>query len=160
MRPTIPFGPWRLAVDLAGTRAVNALDVHPARGCTCEDCRRWAQLHETLLAVSLAEELRRIGIDPARPSDCYSTGETQEQFTLRVTYHCVGRILSGPPEFRQSDPEHTGRHYEPLGDGPGEIALAVAYLESIVPALPEWATPELRPLIAIDLWLSAPQPHA
>jgi len=28
MRPTIPLGPWRLAIDLAATRAVNALDVH------------------------------------------------------------------------------------------------------------------------------------
>jgi hypothetical protein len=144
MRPTIPLGPWRLAIDLAATRAVNALDVHPARGCTCEDCQRWAQLHDTLLPSTLAEELRRIGIDPALPSDTYGTD------SIRVTYHCVGRILSGPPEF--SPESGAGRHYESLTEKPGEVALAVAYQASIAPAPPAWATAELQPLIAIDFW--------
>jgi len=150
MRPTIPLGPWRLAIDLAATRAVNALDVHPARGCTCEDCQRWAQLHATLLSPSLAEELRRIGIDPALPSDTYGTD------SIRVTYHCVGRILSGPPEF-SSESEDAGRHYESLTEKPGEVALAVAYQASVAPAPPAWASTDLQPLIVIDLWFWGPR---
>jgi hypothetical protein len=154
MRPTIPLGPWRLAVDLAATRAVNALDVHPARGCTCADCEWWARHHETVLPSELAVALRRIGIDPGLPSDTYAASG------LRVTYYCVGRILSGPPELTHSNSGSTSRHYESLGLVPGEIALAVAYQESTSPACPAWATTELQPLIAIDLWLADPHVNA
>jgi hypothetical protein len=154
MRPTIPLGPWRLAIDVAATRAVNALDVHPAHGCTCADCGRWTELHETLLPSELADELRRIGIDPARPSDAYGAPH------MRVTYLCVGRILSGPPEFSRSDSERSSRHYEVLRREPDVLALAVAYRESLAPAPPAWATAEYQPLIAIDFWVTGPRGQA
>jgi hypothetical protein len=154
MRPTIPLGPWRLAIDLAATRAVNALSIHPAVGCTCESCQRWSQLHEALLPSELADELRRIRIDPAAPSDTHGASD------MRVTFYCVGRILSGPPELSRSASERAGRHYEVLQHEPDLVALAVAYQESIAPAAPGWATAELQPLIAIDFWFTGPRVQA
>jgi hypothetical protein len=154
MRPTIPLGPWRLAIDLAATRAVNGLSVHPAVGCTCESCERWARLHEALLSPELDDELRRIGIDPAAPSDTHGASD------MRVTYHAVGRILSGPPELTRSAYERAGRHYEVLQHEPDLVALAVAYQSSVAPAPLAWAPAELQPLIAIDLWFAGPRVQA
>ena len=52
---------------------------------------------------------------------------------MRVTDHCVGRILSGPPELRGTATGHEGRHYEP------------------------WASPDFEPLVVIDLYAALPR---
>ena len=153
MRPTIPLAEWRLAIDLAATRAVNALDVMPARVCgDCVDCRLWMQEHAAALPARLAHELRRIGIDPARPSDLYRSEDATEDrpVMMRVTYHAVGEILSGPTEFGSRH----GRHYVPDPDARDRAYIAVAYQSRIV--MPEWTEGLPEPLLAIDLSLSMP----
>jgi hypothetical protein len=104
------------------------------------------------LPESLQHELRRIGIEPSRPSDLYILTNEDTHLGIRVSYHCVGRIVTGPPEFRQAPDSSLGRHYEPLSEMPDHLSLAVAYQESLS-ALPGWAEPTMQPLIAIDLYV-------
>lgn len=156
MRPTIPLGPWRLAIDLTASRAVNALQELPARGCSCDTCRLWEDARVTHLPESLQHELRRIGVEPARPSDVYILSDEDAYLGIRVSYHCVGRIVSGPPEFRQSPDSGTGRHYELLPETSNRASLAVAYQGSLS-AMPPWADATMQPLIALDLYVQIPQ---
>ena len=156
MRPTIPLGPWRLAIDLTASRAVNALEALPARGCSCETCQLWADAYAMHLPERFQHELRRIGIEPGRPSDVYILSNEDTYLGIRVSYHCVGRILSGPAVIRQSPDSGIGRHYEPLPEMPDHISLAVAYQESLS-VLPSWADPTMHPLIGVELYVQVPQ---
>jgi hypothetical protein len=157
MRPTIPLAQWRLAIDLEATHSVNALDALPARRCACTDCQAWAVAYGTALPPTLNAELRRIGIDPARPSDVYRSAEATEAgpLVLRVSYHCVGCILSGPSEFRRDPQSGNGRNYMRHPSGVTGVGVAVAYQEHLG-QLP-WEDDTMRPLIAIDLWLEVSQ---
>ena len=159
MRPTIPFAEWRLAIDLAATRAIDALTTPPARGCNCVDCQRWANSHENLLPVALREELTRIGVDPARPLDVYVTSTSDTAATMRVSYGAVGRILSGPAELAGSSTSGTGRNYVILREAPALVAVAIAYQESIG-GMPDWAPKASHTLLAIDLWVNVPATDA
>src|SRR5829696_4270314 len=67
MRPTIPLADWRIATDLAATRQLGAVVPPPPCGRDCETCRNWAAAHAAALPEPLATELRRIGVDLARP---------------------------------------------------------------------------------------------
>jgi hypothetical protein len=152
MRPTIPLAEWRLAIDLEATRAMTVEAAFPARGCGCDDCVQWAAIHGSALPASLLAELRRIGVDPSRPSEAYTLGRDDKGRTLRVTYHCVGRILSGPAEWAPTAERSKGRQYIAHPASTGRLALAVGYLESFQ-SIPAWAAAFGKPLIAIDLWL-------
>ena len=85
-RPSISLAEWRLAIDLAPTRAIDALTTPPARGCSCVDCERWATSHARVLPAALREDLERIGVDPARPLDVYATSTSDSAVTMRVSY--------------------------------------------------------------------------
>jgi hypothetical protein len=159
MRPTIPLGPWRLAVNLAPTRALNALDALPARGCDCAACGLWVGDGVAQLPERLTSELQRVGVAPARPSEVYVHSEDAEAVHVRVTYHCVGRILSGPAIVRESPDGHAGRRYEPLPDAPHGVAVAVSP-QTALGAPPAWATAEMQPLVVIDMFVRVPRRSA
>ena len=157
MRPTIPLAQWRLAIDLAATHAVNRIDARPAPQCgDCADCRLWASDHALALPPRLATELGRLGLDLAHPSDVYLSSEPgAKPVVMRVTYHVVGRILSGPAEFRHHELSGRGRLYVPHPDAPRDVGVAVMYQDRS--HRPEWAPADLDDLLAIDLWLTVPQ---
>lgn len=159
MRPTIPLGPWRLAVDLEATRAVNALESRPTRGCHCDVCRVWAAVHAERLPITLATELQRIGIAPSQPTEAFeSTGPTGP-VGLRVSYVAVGRIQSGPAELVQFPETGPGRVYAPLRAAPDYLALAVAYQHRLATP-PDWLAGVAASLLAIDLYVQIPRSAA
>lgn len=153
MRPTIPLGPWRLAIELAATRAINARTTVLARNGHCARCLRWASVCANVLPDDIRAELRRIGIEPARPSDVYVLTEHEARTVFRARYHCVGQILSGPPAFHEQPGTGRGRRYAPIAGPDRGIGMAVAYQDQIG-SRPTWAPPAMQPLIAIDLWLT------
>ena len=159
MRPTIPLGPWRLAVDLEPSRALSALDTLPARGCDCAACRLWADAGVARLPESLRAELRRLGIAPDRPSEVYVHSEDGDAVAVRVTYHCVGRVLSGPAIVRESPGGRAGRHYEALAQAPTELLMAVSP-QAAFGGAPAWAPPAMQPLIVIDMFVRVPRRNA
>lgn len=156
MRPTIPLGPWRLAVDLKPSRALNALDTLPARGCECAACRLWADTGVAQLPAGLTSELRRLGVEPDRPSEVYVHSEDDEAVGVRVTYHCVGRVLSGPSIVRDSPAGRAGRNYEPLAEAPARVSIAVSP-QAALGGPPGWAPPAMQPLIAVDIFVRVPR---
>lgn len=155
MRPTIPLAEWRLAVNLAPTRAIADVADRPAAGCDCPWCRNWAAVHARVLPPELREELARVGVEVARPTDLYPFGESAGRVTYRVTYHGVGRILAGPPLWSETAAYGPVRRYEQLREAPDWIGLSVAYQED-VDRRPGWATAEMTPLVQIDLRLHVP----
>ena len=162
MRPTIPVAQWRLAIDLAATHAVNRIDTRPAPQCgDCADCRLWASAYARALPSRLAAELQRLGLDLGHPSDVYGSSDAAvaEPVVLRVTYHVVGRILSGPAEFRRDLVSNWGRNYVRHPDAPERVGVAVAYQARL--GRPTWIPDDIDSLLAIDLWLTIPAlaPH-
>src|SRR5215213_911910 len=98
MRPTIPLAAWRIATDLVAARALPDAIPLPQCGRNCEWCRNWAAAHSAVLPATLISELRRLGIDPAAPTDVYAFAEPSDghhPILHRVTYHTMGEILSG-----------------------------------------------------------------
>ena len=154
MRPTIPLAEWRLAVDVGATRALTAEADFPTRDCRCDDCGRWAALYREAFPAELLEELQRVGVDPAHPSDVYTLHDDGVDRTLRLTFHVIGRILSGPADWAPSGEQSAGRNYVPYSASRHQLGLAVWY-ESLQ-SLPTWASEVSQPLIAIDLWLNLP----
>jgi hypothetical protein len=159
MRPTIPLGPWRLAIDLPATRALAARETRPTRDCGCGACRVWAAVHAERLPASLATALRRIGIDPAQPAEAYEVVERDADVGLRLGYFAVGRIVSGPAELVESPETGSGRLYHPLREASDHLALAVAYQHTLAPP-PEWLAPAPESLLAIDLYVQVPRTPA
>jgi hypothetical protein len=154
VRPTIPLAEWRLAIDVEATRALTAEAKFPARDCRCDDCARWAMRYRECLPSALLGELQRVGVDPAHPSDVSMLNDSAK-WTLRLTFHAVGRILSGPAAWAPTSDRAAGRNYVQYSASRDPLGLAVGYLESFQ-TLPTWATAKGQPLIAIDLWLVLP----
>lgn len=153
---TIALAEWRIATYLAGTRAIQHLPTLPATGCTCAWCRNWARVRDQILPPPLREELRRLGIDPGYPTDLYAFGESGEVVHFRVTYHCVGHILSGPSLWGE-DPNmgRTRRYIDARGDRPW-LGLSVAYQEALHEPAPWYSAGDEGQLIQIDFRLEVP----
>lgn len=156
MRPTIPLADWRIAVDLEGVRQLRELIPPPPCDWTCPWCRNWARAYASALPDAVVAQVRRLGIDPARPADLYAY-EAVDQATrrapTRVTFHTVGRILGGPPS---SSVARLGsvRPYVPLASEAHEPSpgLSVAY-EKDVAGTPPWADALPGPLVQVDFRL-------
>ena len=56
------------------------------------------------MAEELQHELKRIGIELEHPTDLYKYEEKDNGSYLRIVYHAVGKILSGPNQWK----EHPG----------------------------------------------------
>jgi hypothetical protein len=155
MRSTIPLGGWRLAVDLIATRAIRQARGRPASGCVCVWCRNWRCAHAEVMPPDIHQALRRIGIDPADPTDLYADELTTNEPRCRVTFHCVGTILSGPALWRHQEEIGRLRVYHPLEREKETIGLSVAYQKE-VDARPSWAREAMTPLIQVDFRLAVP----
>ena len=96
MRLTIPLADWRIAVDLDATRALLAATPAPVCNRECEWCRNWSVAHETALSAEIAHDLRRLGLDPAKPVDLYAYEEpeiTGGPIATRVRFRVAGRVM-------------------------------------------------------------------
>lgn len=103
MRPTLPLSEWRIAVDLNASRAIRSATGHPAEHCTCVDCEAWRSVVPDAFPAGIAAELQRLGVDVRHPTDLYVYDRSAETLGYRVMYHVVGRILSGPAPWLDSD---------------------------------------------------------
>jgi hypothetical protein len=95
-RPTIPLFLWKLAVNTESTKQIQNHSSSPAHNCECEWCLLWRNQVEELLPDTIKEQLLRIGIDLNRPSELYKFGQDIDHYSMRVIYHLVGKVLSGP----------------------------------------------------------------
>lgn len=163
MRPTIPFGPWRIAVDLPATRIIETLPGREAIGCECVWCRNWSAVYERALPSSIRSQLSRLGASPAQPSDSYPYQD--HPLVYRLLYHCVGRILSGPnsriefqlPGREQDDSFESGANFVRIAEAPADVS-AVVWYETTAHHGPQqrWPTAAVEPLIRIDVLAVAP----
>jgi len=99
-RPTIPIFEWRVAINLEATRDIQNQVGTPAYGCECEDCQKWKSCFKDVLPENIQHELKRIGVEIENPTDLYQFQEDTEGSNIRVVYHAVGKILSGPNQWK------------------------------------------------------------
>jgi hypothetical protein len=95
-RPTINFSEWVFSVDLEGTREIQGQTGTPAYECNCDACRAWRYNYSDNLSEELAHSFERIGIDLSQPTECYGSQNESNSFDLRVLFHFIGKIRSGP----------------------------------------------------------------
>jgi len=95
-RPTIPFASWKLTIDLDRTKEIQGHKSTPAFECKCDLCMEWKLVHREVIPAKLLNQLARIGVDLNAPTDLYGSGAGLEDRTIRVVFHVVGKIISGP----------------------------------------------------------------
>jgi hypothetical protein len=124
MRPTVPLGEWRIAVDLAATSEIQNQPGTPAYGCACKWCSNWKAAESSALPEDLRVQLLRLRIDLAHPTDLYAYEETSIGARCRVIYHVVGKILSGPNVWREDPVLDTMCMYSLVGSSTQQVSLA------------------------------------
>ncbi|HEU4560983.1 MAG TPA: hypothetical protein VFS20_24235 [Longimicrobium sp.] len=150
MRPTIPLSHWRLAIDLDATRAVREAEERHTRDCPCRICRNWARVYADSVPAELQTQLRRVGADPADPTELWASERPNGAY-YHVVFHCVGKILSGPPAMVIGY-YGAGRDYRKVrADMPAW--MTVSYIHDTVP---DWVMDQMEPLIRVDLVLDVP----
>lgn len=95
-RPTINFAEWLFSVDLEGTREIQGQTGTPAYECDCDACKAWRSNYIGNVSEGLAHSFERIGIDLSKPTECYASQNENNSFNLRVLFHFIGKIRSGP----------------------------------------------------------------
>lgn len=102
-RPTIPISEWKISVHLAATREIQNQKGMPAYACECEWCANWKQCLFDVLPKEIIEQLARIGVQLEHPTDLYEFDSSKNGTSIRVVYHAVGKILSGPNQWVNND---------------------------------------------------------
>ena len=151
-RPTIPIGEWRIALNLSASKAVQGHPSTPTYGCECQDCKDWAEHWHEVMPTEIAAQLERLGIDPARPADVYGG------YSLRVSYHVVGQILTGP-DPNLDLPEYSTTVYREVRSEPAFYMIVARNAGTFVPGPPVEKSDDGE-LILIDFRLSFPYGQA
>jgi hypothetical protein len=125
MRPTIPLGPWRIALNLSATRSIQNHAGQPAFGCTCRWCENWSRVWETAFPTEIHGQLERLCIDIAHPSDLYAFEEAPGGAHCRVIYHAAGKLLSGPVVWHEDPVIGKTLIYHPIEQTASTVGLAV-----------------------------------
>ena len=112
-RPTIQFLDWKIALDLEETARVQSSKDVPAYNCQCEDCETWRSRYPKVLPENILKQLVRLKINIDKPSDVYKFGRG-----YRVSFHCVGRILSEPSVFKLDENGEEIRSFTALEHAP------------------------------------------
>ena len=149
-RPTIPICDWRVAVHLEATKKIQGQHGTPGFNCDCDECTRWRKDWSIILPHSLGKELERFGIDPARPTDIYGGNFP------RVSYHVVGKILSGPVGHYIDDKWGWTQGYIVIREEP-QLMISVARSLETTAANPYLENNDDGELILIDLRLKLPE---
>jgi hypothetical protein len=153
-RPTIPISEWKLATHLEATREIQNQKGVPAHDCSCEWCCIWERGFTGLLPTELREQLTRVGIELKHPTDLYKYGDTEQGSSVRVIFHAVGKILSGPNQWTTNEMGemlmyHTVRK-EPL------LSLVVFPQSQSFDEAPILKNTEAGELVRIDIRLEIP----
>ena len=106
-------------------------------------------------------ELRRLGINPAVPTDLYAFAEPAESdpsshIPHRVTFHTVGEILSGPGVWTEDARLGPVRTYVPVAELAGRGGLSVGYEREVGGESAAWHRTVGGALIQIDFRLGVP----
>jgi len=114
--------------------------------------------YATALSEVLVEQLGRIGIDPTQPSDLYRSGDpapTSGLIDHRVTFHAVGKILSGPALWKEWDKVGTVRNYVRPSGAPEGLGLSIGAARKL-PDRSSWHAQVKGTLIEVDFRLPVP----
>jgi hypothetical protein len=164
MRPTIPIGDWRIAVDVAATRTHAATMADPPCGRQCAWCRNWTVAFAAALPAALRQELSRLGLDPARPADLYAyfepASDTPDLVPTRVTYYASGAVLAGPPVWFEDPRFGATRAYAQPPGAPASLGLSIAPAPDVYADVPAIGGPWLQVDFRLDVpWrLAEPRP--
>ncbi len=153
-RPTIPVSEWKLATHLEATRDIQNQEGTPAHGCDCEWCLNWKSCYKELLPKELQEQLLRVGIQLENPTDLYQFESNENGSSIRVVYHAVGKILSGPNQWQNNE---IGKilMYQTIREEP-YLSLVVFPQSQSFDASPELKDKNAGVLIRIDFRLNVP----
>jgi hypothetical protein len=153
----LALGEWRIATDLVATRDLPRIVTPPVCGRRCPWCRNWTLACAQALPVFLLEQLGRIGVDPPRPTDLYKFEDPDRVSGLiahRVTFHAVGKILSGPALWIDLELGPHRSYVRPPG-APEGLGLSLGSARQ-VPDKHSWEREVKGPLIEIDFRLPVP----
>lgn len=155
-RPTIPLLNWMLAIDLDATRKIQNQGGTPAYGCDCDLCTEWKLAYKKIIPIKLLQAFNRIGIELKSPTDLYGSGSGNDERTIRVTFHFIGKILSGLNGATHDDRvDYDGFPYELVRDKPHLILRIIPQEETHVSA-PEYKVKGNSRILGIDMRLSYP----
>lgn len=153
-RPTIPVSEWKLAIHRDATRDIQNQEGTPAHGCECEWCLNWKTCFKKLLPKELQEQLLRVGIELENPTDLYQFDINQNNSFIRVVYHAVGKILSGPNQWQNNEMGNM-LMYQTIREEP-YLSLVVFPQRQSIDASPALKDKKSGDLIRIDFRLNVP----
>lgn len=156
LRPTIPLSEWRIATHLEATKGIQNQPDTPAYMCQCEYCSIWAESSEDILPTELNGQLQRLGINPTKPTDLYSYDSSAEGTSIRVVYHVVGKILSGPASWSEHPEMGTMLQYKELRNSPYLSLVVLPQKDSVDQSSPVLNSTGHGDLIRLDLRLDIP----
>jgi hypothetical protein len=151
MRPTIPLSEWRIAIDLAATKAIQNQPGTPAHGCECDQCLLWENTFSSVLPSLLLEQLRRVGISPEKPTDLYWSDKNDIGAHCRITFHIAGKILSGPNAWIDTELYGPQINYLELSNSPKFLLLAAFPHKGTLYQAPKLPAGSNSDLIQVDL---------
>ncbi|MCO7223020.1 hypothetical protein [Pleionea sp. CnH1-48] len=155
-RPTIPFLSWMLAVDLEETRNIQNQEGSPAYGCDCDLCVEWKLLYKKIIPEKLLEAFCRVGIELQSPTDLYGSGLGSDMRTVRVTFHFIGKILSGLNGATHDDKfDYDGFPYEIIRKEPYFSLRVIPQKETFVSA-PDYEAEGSSQVLCVDMRLCYP----
>ena len=148
-RPTINFFQWKFSVDLQETKNIQNQVGLPAFGCECEDCFIWRKNYKHNLPEDLLISFGRVGIDLDHPADCYRSNDT-----LRVIFHFVGEIQSGPDSkiFDKYLNENIMNHVQVRKDP--RLSIMVLPVRDSYEARPKRSNMSDQDIVCIDIRLT------
>ena len=134
-RPEINFSEWKFSVNLTESRAIQRQEGMPAYGCTCSACTAWKQYYRSNLPEDILLSFERIGIDLDHPSECYGHETESGVHTLRVIFHFVGVMRSGPaPQVYDSTIRETIMNYVTIRQEPRLSIMVLPSKKSFEPS--------------------------
>ncbi len=159
MRPTLSISHWKIAVDLENTRRIQRSPGMLATDCECDQCSNWRMVFDEVLPDDLLKELARVGISPGYPSDCYGYGPEEGVEKFRVWFHAVGKILSGPSGWIETEiggQTSMARKYVAMREKPYPLSLVIQRASEFCDQPPALDDVDLRTLIQIDFRATVP----
>lgn len=159
LRPTLPIQDWRIAVHLGATQAIQNQPGTPAYKCECIWCQNWKRIAQKILPSDLNAQLQRFGIQPDHPTDLYVFEKSNESAYCSITYHVVGKLLSGPAAWRDDEKLGPILMYREVRSSPQYLSIVVLpHRQAHCPG-PVFEDKSAGELVQIDLRLQVPIPE-
>ena len=156
LRPTIPVSEWRIATHLDATKGIQNQVGTPAYNCECKWCRIWSECNSEILPAELKSQLQRFGIEPTNPTDLYSFNTSPDSASIRIVYHVVGKVLSGPSSWSEHPEIGALLQYKELRKSPYLSMVVFPQKDSVDQSSPEYQNTGNGELIRLDFRLNIP----